>query len=283
MLEIYSNQDLAVFIQQRKKENKKIGFVPTMGALHDGHLSLVKKSCKENDITITSIFVNPTQFNSTNDLKNYPRQVDNDIKQLLKTNCDAVYIPSEQDIYPPSYKGIEIRLNPIDQVMEGKHRPGHFNGVVNVVYRLFQLIQPDKAYFGRKDFQQVAVIRTMVKITETPVDIIMCETYREPNGLAMSSRNLLLSQTEKEKASIIYHTLKLGSELSQKNTPAETKEKMIRFFNDNARGLELEYLEIVASNDLQSINKTWVKGATACIVAFCGSVRLIDNLEIYPS
>lgn len=264
-----------------KDLHKNIGFVPTMGALHEGHLSLIRKAKEECDVVVVSIFVNPTQFNNPKDLENYPRTEQEDIKLLEKEACDIVFLPKTEEIYPENYQSLQLDLSPLDEVMEGKHRPGHFKGVVNVVSRFFEIIQPHKAYFGRKDFQQVAIIKEMTRQLVLPVEIITVDTERSPSGLALSSRNSRLNEDQLEKATAIYRTLILGKELVGSNSPETTKRKMTNYFSESA--MELEYLEIVNPDTLLSLNQYWVPGATACIVAYCDDVRLIDNMELVPN
>lgn len=271
-------EELKEYLQTAKQDKRKIGFVPTMGALHQGHIALVQKAKEECDLVIVSIFVNPTQFNNSKDLELYPRKEDEDVALLKQNSCDFVFIPNVEEIYPKDYQKIEINLNSLENVMEGKLRPGHFDGVVNVVSRLFQLIQPDKAYFGRKDFQQVAVVKEMNKQLHLPVEIVSIDTKRELSGLAMSSRNLRLNEHEKEKAVLIYKVLNMGKQWAESYSPMVTRNKMEDEFKEG--GLKLEYIEIVHPETLNSLNQSWVPGATACIAAYCGEVRLIDNMEL---
>lgn len=270
--------DLQAFLSQQKLANHSIGFVPTMGALHDGHGSLVKQAKTENDLVVVSIFVNPTQFNNASDLKHYPRSIEADTVLLEKLNCDVVFIPEVEEIYNDSFELPSIDLGQIDKVMEGEHRPGHFQGVVQVVYRLFQLVQPDKAYFGLKDFQQVAVIRYMTTYFHLPVKIIAVPTLRHEDGLAMSSRNLRLSPTERKEAVAISQTLLHAKKTAELQTPYQTKQEAISFFKKF--NLQLEYFEIVDPISLQVLQEKWVPNAVACIVAYCGEIRLIDNMEL---
>lgn len=249
-----------------------------MGALHPGHGSLVQRAKAENDIVVASIFVNPTQFNNAQDLEKYPRSIEKDSALLEKLGCDAVFTPSVDEVYPPDFALPDISLGQLDEVMEGKHRPGHFKGVIQVVYRLFQIVEPDRAYFGLKDYQQIAVIRYMVDYFKLPVQIIACPTLREPDGLAMSSRNMRLSAEERQEAVAISQTLRHAQELSQTHTPAETKKLAIAFFSKTS--MELEYLEIVDPVTLKELDEEWVPHAIACIVAYAGEVRLIDNMEL---
>lgn len=278
-MKVYSKiEEIQDVILDLKSKGKSIGFVPTMGALHEGHLSLVEKSTQNCDFTIVSVFVNPTQFNNQLDLENYPRTIEQDLELLKSTSCDFVFAPSINEIYPESFEKVNLNLGTLEHVMEGKHRPGHFDGVVNVVKRLFEITLPTKAYFGLKDFQQVAVIKFMTNAFEMHVEIVACETLREPSGLAMSSRNQRLSLTDREDATIIFKTLQFAKANVHQYSPIELIEQSMNFFN--LGNLKLEYFEIVNPLTLESLENEWVKGATACIVAYCGNVRLIDNLEL---
>jgi pantoate--beta-alanine ligase len=256
----------------------KIGFVPTMGALHDGHMSLIKRALTENEVVIASIFINPTQFNNPSDLEKYPRTPIEDIQRLQNSGCHIAFLPDVETIYPEDFNPPKVDLGTLDKVMEGKHRPGHFHGVVTVVYRLFDIVKPTNAYFGRKDFQQVAIIKAMKNALNLPVNVIECPTLRDEKGLALSSRNLLLSKEDIQTAYHIYETLAYGKSLVGIANPAEAKQLMVDYFA--ASEMELEYIEIVHPVTLIELSNDWVEGATACIVAYCGNVRLIDNLEL---
>ena len=258
----------------------KIGFVPTMGALHDGHMSLIKRALTENEVVIASIFINPTQFNNPSDLEKYPRTPIEDIQRLQNSGCHIAFLPDVETIYPEDFNPPKVDLGTLDKVMEGKHRPGHFYGVVTVVYRLFDIVKPTNAYFGRKDFQQVAIIKAMKNALNLPVNVIECPTLRDEKGLALSSRNLLLSKEDIQTAYHIYETLAYGKSLVNSTAPTKTKELMINFFSSSK--MELEYIEIVDPVTLVDLSNEWVEGATACLVAYCGNVRLIDNLELVP-
>jgi len=277
--EFYSTKSLSSFIAQSKLNNLSIGFVPTMGALHEGHLSLIKAANASCDISVVSIFVNPAQFNDPKDLAKYPRTLEKDLELLKSVSCTAVFIPTIEDVYPYSYSPLNLNVSPVDEVMEGKHRPGHFQGVMNVVHQLFDFVQPTRAFFGRKDFQQVAVIKAMVHKLGLPIQVVMCDTFREASGLAMSSRNLLLSEHQKQVAANIYKTLTYGKSLVPLFSPTEVNQQMVAFFKAFDE-LVLEYIEIVHPETLLPLEESWVFGATACIVAHCGHVRLIDNLEL---
>lgn len=257
-------------------KSSSIGFVPTMGALHQGHSSLITKSKSENQIVICSIFVNPTQFNKPEDLENYPRTEEKDITILEDLGCDYLFMPSNDEIYD-NYIFPEIDLKQLELVMEGKFRPGHFKGVCQVVYRLFDLIKPTKAYFGLKDFQQVAVIKFMTKHFLFPIEIIACQTIREESGLAMSSRNLRLSEAEKKDSLIIFNTLQFIKENLENFDSIKTlKDKAINYFHKG--NLTLEYLEIVDQNTLTQSNEKVKKNLVVCIAAYCNKIRLIDNM-----
>lgn len=254
-----------------------IGFVPTMGALHKGHLSLIHQSKAENDITICSVFVNPIQFNNPEDLRNYPRNIERDAALLESGGCDVLFAPSREEMYPSAPKE-QFDFGILETVMEGKFRPGHFNGVAIVVNRFFEIIRPDRAYFGEKDFQQLAVIRELVKKTGKQVKIISCATIREESGLAISSRNQLLSSEEKKLASNIYQWLKevaaMKGKLPLEQTLNTLREK-IRQTND----IRYEYLEVAHPDSLQPLPE-WPdhEKCICCIAVYVGKVRLIDNL-----
>ena len=263
-----------------RKENKLIGFVPTMGALHEGHASLVKESVKENDITVVSVFLNPTQFNDKNDLANYPRTLEADCKLLEKVGADFVFAPSVEEMYPTEDKR-HFEYPPVSTVMEGAHRPGHFNGVCQVVSRLFYIVRPDRAYFGEKDWQQIAVIKCMVKALGIKVQVVECPIIREKDGLAMSSRNTLLSADERAIAPNIYKALKSSVAYAKNHTVEETHKKVVDEINA-VDGLDVEYFSIVDGDTLQDI-ASWddTKYAVGCITVFCGKtpIRLIDHIK----
>ncbi|MEA1885796.1 MAG: pantoate--beta-alanine ligase [Bacteroidota bacterium] len=266
----------------RRQKGKSIGLVPTMGALHAGHTSLVEQSIRDNDITIVSIFVNPTQFNDATDLVKYPRTLDVDLRILsaILGTDDIVFTPGADDIYR-NEKIPPIDLGHLDKIMEGKHRPGHFMGVVRIINILFDLCKPDRAYFGRKDFQQLAVIKTLVKQKELDIKIIGCPIVREDNGLALSSRNERLSPAMREKAGIIYQTLKKYHEQFVPFDINTLKNNVISEINA-VEGLSVEYFEIVDNNDLMPLDSvndiSSNKSYTGCIAVYAGDVRLIDNI-----
>ena len=278
-------KDVAVFstvesLQQRLNSSDNtagIAFVPTMGALHNGHLDLVRKAFEKSPVVVVSIFVNPTQFNSKEDLEKYPRTLERDVS-LLKTIGEViVFAPTLEEVYPSDFKEINLNLGELESVMEGKFRPGHFNGVVNVVNRLFHIVQPKYAFFGEKDFQQLAVINKMVELLNLTVEIIPCATIREPNGLAKSSRNERLTELQKEEALIIINTMNFVKDNMPLFTPSELKNEAISYFNSGT--LDLEYLEIVDSKSLTEVND-WSGNNRICIAAYCGEVRLIDNMAL---
>ncbi|MDR3061954.1 MAG: pantoate--beta-alanine ligase [Dysgonamonadaceae bacterium] len=261
-----------------RKENKTIGFVPTMGALHQGHLELVKRCAAENNICVVSIFVNPTQFNDKNDLLKYPHTPDADCDLLKRAGCTYVFIPSVEEMYPePDTR--QFNFGPLEKVMEGAFRPGHFNGVAQIVSKLFDAIMPDKAYFGEKDFQQLTIIREMTRRMNYRIEIIPCPIVRETDGLAMSSRNMRLNNKERQEAALISGTLFESRKLKGQTTVEELKEWVIETINESP-GLEVEYFDIVDGNTLQSIS-SWEDSSfrVGCIAVFCGEVRLIDNVQ----
>ena len=261
-----------------RKEGKTIGLVPTMGALHEGHAALVKRCVAENDITVVSVFVNPTQFNNPEDLRLYPRTLDADCALLEKLGVDIVFAPDVEEMYPePDTRVFDFGM--LDKVMEGRFRPGHFNGVAQIVSKLFYAVGPDRAYFGEKDFQQLAIVREMVKQLQIPVEIVAVPIVREASGLALSSRNMRLTPQQRETASEIFKTLKMSVEMISKQSVEDTKKFVVDRIN-NQEGLSVEYFEIVDGNTLQSItdwnDSSYIVG---CIAVFCGEVRLIDNIR----
>ena len=261
-----------------RKEGKTIGLVPTMGALHEGHAALVKRCVAENDITVVSVFVNPTQFNNPEDLRLYPRTLDADCALLEKLGVDIVFAPDVEEMYPePDTRVFDFGM--LDKVMEGRFRPGHFNGVAQIVSKLFYAVGPGRAYFGEKDFQQLAIVREMVKQLQIPVEIVAVPIVREESGLALSSRNMRLTPQQREIASEIFKTLKMSVEMISKQSVEDTKKFVVDRIN-NQEGLSVEYFEIVDGNTLQSItdwnDSSYIVG---CIAVFCGEVRLIDNIH----
>ena len=275
---VHTIQELRAELDIQRKAGKKIGFVPTMGALHEGHASLVRRAVAENDVVVVSDFVNPTQFNDKNDLLKYPRTLEADCELLEKEGAAYVFAPSVEEVYPePDTR--QFSYAPLDTVMEGKYRPGHFNGVCQVVSKLFMMVEPDKAYFGEKDFQQLAIIREMVKQMNFPLEIVGCPIVRESDGLALSSRNARLSEEERLQALSISKTLFQSKEYAATHTVEETQ-KFVEEGIAAAEGLELEYFELVDGTTLQKIS-TWdeTNYAVGCITVYCGEVRLIDNIK----
>ena len=280
MIVFNTTKDLEDALEEVRAAGKKIGLVPTMGALHEGHASLVKRSVADNDVTVVSVFVNPTQFNDKNDLKNYPRTLEADCTLLASLGADYVFAPSVEEVYPePDTRSFSYP--PIDTVMEGARRPGHFNGVCQIVSKLFYMVRPDRAYFGEKDFQQIAVVRAMVNDLKIPVELCPCPIVREESGLALSSRNSLLTDAEKRTAICISQALKTSVEFAKSHTVKETHDFVVGALNAT-KGLEVEYFEIVNGFTLQSVS-SWDDAdyVVGCITVYCGSrpVRLIDNIK----
>jgi pantoate--beta-alanine ligase len=281
MICIRSINALRLHIADEKRKFKAIGFVPTMGALHEGHISLIKQAKAENAVCIASIFVNPLQFNNAEDFKKYPIQHDADIALMEKAGCDVLFIPSIEEFYPVKPK-MSIDIGLLDQILEGTHRPGHFSGVAIVVSKLFHVVSPDKAYFGQKDLQQVAVINQLVSELNFPIEIIACPIVREQNGLAMSSRNMRLSAKGKLIASNLFKALSLV----EKQIKAGEKSTAVlstagKTYLNQFKEIEIEYLEVVNGTTLESI--TGIEGVSkvaVCIAAHIEGVRLIDNLVI---
>ncbi len=281
------NSKLSMDIFKYKKDIRKkiesfkpgttIGFVPTMGALHKGHLSLIECSVKQDDVTVVSIFVNPAQFNDKNDFKNYPKTLDADLKMLSKTKCNIAFVPPENEMYdkPDNRK---FDFGNLDKVMEGEYRPGHFNGVAKIVTRLFEVINPHKAYFGLKDFQQFVIIKKLTEDLKIPVEIIPCPTIRENDGLAMSSRNSLLSPEERKHAALIYSTLIQAKKDSRKHTVTSLKKNVINALNKDPY-ITVEYFEIVNAINLIPV-PGWDEPSVkvGCAAVRVGNVRLIENI-----
>ncbi len=259
------------------KTGYSIGFVPTMGALHEGHLSLVRNSVEGNDITIVSIFVNPKQFNDSEDLKKYPRNTEKDIELLKNTGCDIVFTPSENEIYPDEDEEY-FAFGYLEEVMEGKFRPGHFNGVAQVVSCLFRIIKPNNAYFGLKDFQQLAIVKKVTEMLDFSINIIACPIIREEDGLAMSSRNVLLSEEERRSAAFISKILLQARDFCNIKSVAETKKWVIDILNKIPH-LSVEYFEIVDDTELKKV-EAWYdrENIIGCIAVKAGNIRLIDNI-----
>lgn len=272
--------DLQNELFNARKAGKNIGLVPTMGALHKGHASLIRKSVDDNDLTVVSVFVNPTQFNDKNDLTNYPRNLDRDCQLVESCGADIVFAPTVEDMYPvPDNRHFEFP--PVTTVMEGAHRPGHFNGVCQVVSRLFYIVHPVRAYFGEKDWQQIAVIKALVKFLGLKVQIVECPIVREADGLAMSSRNSLLTKDERAVATNIYRVLKSSVDYSKNHSVEETRDYAVDEIN-KVEGLKVEYFSIVDGNTLQDVSE-WNDSpyVVGCITVFCGNtpIRLIDHIK----
>ena len=285
--------DLQNALFDERKQGRRIGLVPTMGALHEGHASLVRRCVKENDVTVVSVFVNPTQFNDKNDLKNYPRTLDADCALLEKTfteevsdsksaDSKSIYVlaPTVEEMYPtPDTRQFEYP--PVSTVMEGAHRPGHFNGVCQVVSRLFYIVKPDRSYFGEKDWQQIAVVKAMVRQLGIKVQIVECDIVRDADGLAKSSRNTLLTKDERAIAPNIYKALKASVDYAKTHTVQETHDKVVSDINA-IDGLDVEYFSIVDGNTLQEV-QSWEETpyVVGCITVYCGKtpIRLIDHIK----
>lgn len=278
MQQITSVNALQQLLQGFFLSGKKVGFVPTMGALHEGHISLIKKARSENDIVVCSIFVNPTQFNNPNDLAKYPRTPKRDSELLRNAGCDILFSPSVEEMYPEKDTRT-FDFGGLDKVMEGAHRPGHFNGVAQIVSKLFDAVKPHNAYFGKKDFQQLVIIKYITKKLNLSVNIVPCETVREADGLAMSSRNLLLNEEERKVASQLSKVLFFVKEKADELSVKELIEKVNEMLSVSAL-IKLEYFEIVDADTLLPVNKILPGKTVACIAAFVGNVRLIDNISL---
>lgn len=273
-------KELKILLAEARSQGQSIGLVPTMGALHEGHASLVKRSVSENDVTVVSIFLNPTQFNDPGDLDRYPRQVEADCELLASLGATYAFTPSVAEIYPePDTR--HFSYPPTDTVMEGAYRPGHFNGVCQIVSKLFDYVEPDRAYFGEKDFQQIAVIRRMVEALSYNITIVPCPVIREESGLAMSSRNALLTAEERETAAAIYRTLERSRAFASSHSVAEMKDYVVRNINA-VDGLEVQYYNIVDGDTLADVDAwTDAQSVVGCITVFCGPtpIRLIDHIR----
>lgn len=266
-------------VQALRCSGKRIGFVPTMGALHEGHLQLLRIAAQENDITICSIFVNPTQFNNPEDYKLYPRTLEQDISLLQTVGCDYLFVPTAADVYPQQQL-IQFSFGTLDAVMEGEHRPGHFSGVATIVGKLFNIVQPHKAYFGQKDLQQVAVIRQLVTGMSFDLELVCCPTVREESGLAMSSRNKRLSEAELQTAIILYKALNRAKQQLETEPVASIKADVADYLGAE-KTVRLEYFDIVETTALQPVTDlSGLDEVALCIAAFVGRVRLIDNIVV---
>ncbi|MEF8811726.1 MAG: pantoate--beta-alanine ligase [Bacteroidales bacterium] len=276
----HTTQNLQEKISDLKKGGSSIGFVPTMGALHQGHLSLVDASTRDNDVTVVSIFVNPTQFNQREDFDQYPRDLDGDIKKLGDAGANIIFTPTENEMYPEPDNRV-FDFGQLDKVMEGRHRPGHFNGVAQIVSRLFDIVKPHRAYFGEKDFQQLAIIRDLVSQLNMDIEIIACPIIREADGLAKSSRNARLNKEQRKHAPKIAEIIHKVRDLAGEYSVDQVKQKVINELNQDPY-IDVEYFEIVDEKTLQPIGQwddTYYK--LACLAAWVGRVRLIDNVPYY--
>lgn len=271
-------------VAKAKAEGLTVGLVPTMGALHAGHLSLIERARRECGFVVVSVFVNPTQFNNPNDLATYPRTVEADCEKLAEAGVDVAFVPTVEEVYPEPDTRV-FDLGSVAEVMEGEMRPGHFNGVAQVVSKLFDFAKPDKAYFGEKDYQQIAVIRRMVELEGFDLEIVPCPIVREVDGLAMSSRNVRLTPEQREIAPAIHETLLANAELAQQGLELESLRDMAIDEINSIDGMEVEYYEIVDSKTLRPLH-SWEEakenGAVGCITVWLGDVRLIDNIK-YPT
>lgn len=270
-------RELKQAVSELKQAGKVVGLVPTMGALHAGHMSLVDRARRENDVVVVSVFVNPTQFNNKEDLRTYPRTEEHDCQMLEAAGCDIVFMPTVEEIYPEPDNRV-FDLGPVAEVMEGKYRPGHFNGVAQIVSKLFSFVTPDRAYFGEKDFQQIAVIRRMVELEGFKLEIVACPIKREDDGLALSSRNVRLTPEQRKIAPNIAKVLAESCTFAQSHTVVETIQYVVSNVN-RFPFMEVEYYEIVDGNTLQPV-KDWADAdyVVGCITVYCGDVRLIDNI-----
>ena len=277
-------EPLARYIQQQKDAAKQIGFVPTMGALHNGHIALIDQSKKDTSITVCSIFVNPTQFNNSSDYQLYPNTIEQDIARLEKAGCDVLFLPAIAEMYPQGTTGLEhYDLGYLETLLEGKYRPSHFQGVCQVMYRLLSMVQPHKLFMGQKDYQQCMVVSRLLQLMQSPTELITCPTLREPDGLAMSSRNMRLSPEDRQKATTIYKCLTLiKQECNQGKAWTVIKEKAIQLLTD--AGFRIDYIELADANTLQPATATMATiyqgPRVALIAAFLHDVRLIDNMLI---
>ena len=275
--------DLEEFIKQQKHQGKIIGFVPTMGALHDGHISLLKTCIKQSGISVCSIFVNPTQFNNQQDFQKYPVTISDDILKLEEAGCDLLFLPSVEEVYPGGLSGTNYDFGSLEHILEGEYRPGHFQGVGQVVHRLLDIVQPHKIFLGQKDYQQCFIIKKLVKLEGIPVKVFVEETLREASGLAMSSRNLRLSEAEKKSAAALSQSLLFIKENIAKQTIPELIESAKKHMLENGFS-KIDYISITNANTLQLIG-VWdaTTPLVALIAAYIGDVRLIDNMVLTPS
>lgn len=271
-----SKQAVRTYLDELRSKSKSIGFVPTMGALHDGHLSLIEQARKKADIIVCSIFVNPTQFNDKKDLENYPRPVEEDIKKLEQAECDILFLPDVNEMYSSS-ENWSIELDNLDKILEGKIRPGHYQGVTQIVNKLFNIIKPDFAFLGQKDYQQFMVISYMVKKLRIKVDLILCPIIREKDGLAMSSRNIYLSANDRKNALALFKALSKCRELFKTKSINQLKAEIISYLK-SAPGIEMEYFEIYNAKSFQIAKSKRTGSIIALVAAKVGPIRIIDNM-----
>lgn len=280
-MEIFKEiEPLRAFLEIGRRLHKSIGFVPTMGALHDGHLSLIRASRAQNDLTVCSIYVNPTQFNNATDLAKYPKTVEKDIEMLRQSGCDVLFLPEDSTMYKREGR-LKLDFGVLDKVLEGEFRPGHFSGVALVVSKFFNIIQPNRAYFGQKDFQQFKVINRLVEELNFDIELPFVPTLREPDGLAMSSRNLRLNPGERVKALIFFKSLQLAREELRKGASIDTVRSKVKSLFETTSGVRLEYFEIANAENLTLVES--VGNSINCIMliaGFVGEVRLIDNMFV---
>lgn len=282
MLIFKTAHGLQEYLNQQKELQSKIGFVPTMGALHLGHLTLIQTALSQNEVVVCSIFVNPTQFGDSSDLKKYPRPIKNDIQLLEKEGCSVLFLPNEGEIYPPNLKTPIFDLSGLDKGMEGAHRPGHFQGVVQVVYRLLDIVQPHQLYMGQKDYQQFAIIQYMLHLLSSTIQLVQVPIVREQDGLAMSSRNIRLSSKGRSKAALISQTLFKAKENAAKYSLEEVKKRALDFLDQ--QGLEVDYFEIIDGIHLHPIHSFQEASlVTACTTIKIDGVRLLDNIILKGS
>ena len=281
MLIFDNKESLTNFLRPLQSQNKTTGFVPTMGALHDGHLSLIKNSLDKNHITVVSIFVNPTQFNNVEDLEKYPRTLEADVKKIKQISAQVlVYAPTVSDIYQENTSSSSFSFDGLENQMEGKHRPGHFDGVGTIVKKLFEIVNPTNAYFGEKDFQQLQIVKKLVEKEKMNVEIVGCPIFREANGLAMSSRNERLSKSAREQSSFIYKTLQAVQADFEKKSLTELNEFVKNAFSEHPE-FSLEYFEIAEESTLlPALEKDKTKKYRAFIAIFIENIRLIDNISL---
>ena len=276
-MEIFRTRaEVHMYLEQLKLQGNTIGFVPTMGALHQGHLSLIDAAKEKADVIVCSIFVNPTQFNDKKDLENYPRPIEDDVEKLEEANCDVLFLPEVDEMYNSNDRW-HIELNNLDNILEGEIRPGHYQGVTQIVKKLFDIVQPDYAFFGQKDFQQFVVISYMVKKLGVDVELIMCPIIRENDGLAMSSRNVYLSNDDRQNALSLFRSLTKAKEDIGKFSISQVKSNAIEFLS-KAAGIKIEYFELYNKNTFEPASSEQTENIIALVAARVGNIRIIDNM-----